>query len=56
MQTLVFNTEITEQYKKVSELMNNMDQKADHRKKSLRAIMEESFFHGASKFGYNFIA
>lgn len=58
MATLLFTTDITEKYKEVSEVINSVDlkPKAAFKRKSLKGMMEESFFHGASKFGYNFIA
>lgn len=57
MTTLIFSTEITELYKEVSEVINSVEiNKKTVRTKSLKAMMEESFFHGASIFGNNFVA
>lgn len=44
------------QYKKVSEKVNPEAIKPKFRKKSLKAMMQESFFHGAYWLGSNFIA
>jgi hypothetical protein len=57
MATLLFSTAITEQYKEVSELINSVEVgKKEVRVKGLRDLMQESFFHGASWIGNNFIA
>ena len=57
MATLLFSTTVSTTYKEVSEVINTVDTtKTDVRKKSMRDIMCESFFHGSSGFGDNFIA
>jgi hypothetical protein len=58
MAQLLFSTEITNTYKEVSEVIDSIDMnKKVVRKMSLKSMMEESFFHGASMFGAaNFIA
>ena len=58
MATLLFSQTIAEQYKEVSEVINSVDttKKQDVRVKTLKELMQESFFHGATKFGDNFIA
>ena len=57
MATLLFNTKIADTYKEVSEVINSVDiTNKDVRSKTLKQLMNESFFHGASRFGDNFIA
>jgi len=58
MATLLFSASVAEQYKEVSEVIQSVDMapKANVRVKSLKELMQESFFHGATKFGDNFIA
>lgn len=57
MATLLFTTEVSDLYKEVSEVINSIDvNKKIVRKKSLKGMMQESFFHGASIYGYNFVA
>ncbi|MPN43201.1 hypothetical protein SDC9_190760 [bioreactor metagenome] len=57
MATLLFSDAVATAYKEVSEVINSVQpEKQDIRKKSMREIMNESFFHGASRFGDNFIA
>lgn len=57
MATLLLSSAITDKYKEVSEVINSIDvTQKDVRIKSMREIMQESFFHGASRFGDNFIA
>ena len=57
MATLLFSTAISEKYKETSEIINIVENpKKDVRKKTMKALMEESFFHGASWIGHNFIA
>ena len=55
---LVFSQSIAEKYKEISEVINaDMAPKQEVRKKSIREIMQESFFHGANWVGCtNFIA
>lgn len=57
MNTVLKSHIVEEEYKKVSEIINSVDvNKKDVRRKTLREIMQESFFHGASWIGNNFIA
>ncbi len=58
MATLLFSQTIAEQYKAVSEVINsvNVEDRSETRAKSLKELMQESFFHGATRFGDNFIA
>jgi len=57
MATLLFSKTIENKYKEVSEVINSVDTtKKDVRVKTMKQIMCESFFHGASGFGDNFIA
>lgn len=54
---LLSSRAIEDQYKEVSEVINSTEiNKKDIRRKSMKALMQESFFHGASWIGYNFIA
>ncbi len=58
VKTLLLNSQsIANRYKVVSEVINSVNtEKKDVRKKSMKSIMRESFFHGASWLGQNFIA
>lgn len=57
MATLLFSQTVSDRYKEVSEVINNIEtDKKNFRKKSMKDLMQESFFHGASWIGYNFIA
>jgi hypothetical protein len=48
---------ILNQYKEVSQVLNNVDINKKHvRRKTVKEMMEESFFHGSSWLGSNFIA
>ena len=48
---------ISDRYKEVSEVLNTVElNKKDVRKKTMQEMMQESFFHGASWLGSNFIA
>lgn len=54
---LLSSRAIEDQYKEVSQVINSTEiNKKDIRKKGMKALMRESFFHGASWIGYNFIA
>ena len=57
MQTLLFSSEIADNYKETADAIQaNMDFKPVI-KKSLSGLLKQSFFHGASRFGVtNFIA
>lgn len=56
MATLLLSQTISDKYKEVSEVLSQ-EEAQDVRKKSIKAIMQESFFHGASWMGTsNFIA
>jgi len=57
MKNLLHGYLIEEEYKKISAVISSVDlNKKDLRTKSMREIMQESFFHGASWIGNNFIA
>ena len=51
----LFAQAVVDYYKTSSEALNQQGKK-DIRRKSLKGIMQESFFHGASYLGSNFIA
>ncbi|MBP3924906.1 hypothetical protein J6E39_06665 [bacterium] len=55
-QLLLFNT-VSETYKKTAEALDNvkLTDKVVIRK-TLTEMMKQSFFHGANRYGYNFIA
>lgn len=54
---LLFSTTVTDTYKKTSEAINGVDLNNRHViRKTLVDMMKQSFFHGASRFGTNFIA
>ncbi|MCR5261765.1 MAG: hypothetical protein K6C94_08005 [Candidatus Gastranaerophilales bacterium] len=55
--TLLFSKTVTQTYKETSDAINDVDLQNKHViRKSLVDIMRQSFFHGASRFGTNFIA
>ncbi len=55
--TLLFSNTVTNTYKQTSEAVNSVDLNQKHViKKTLVDMMKQSFFHGASRFGTNFIA
>jgi len=55
--TLLFSKTVTDTYKETSDALNDVDLNNRHViRKSLVEIMRQSFFHGASRFGTNFIA
>ncbi|HNW25290.1 MAG TPA: hypothetical protein PLG15_03100 [Candidatus Gastranaerophilaceae bacterium] len=57
MATLLLSDTVSGIYKETSEFINSPDlNKKDIRKKSFQELLQESFFHGASRFGGNFIA
>lgn len=56
MATLLFSQSVSDKYKEVSELINSVEPKRVSRKRTMKDMMQESFFHGASWIGYNFIA
>ena len=57
MATLLFSQAIADKYKEITEALDSVElEKKDVRAKSLKAIMQESFFHGAGWIGQNFIA
>ena len=59
MATLLFSGIVMDQYKEVSETLNSVDVTAKAnkvRKLTMKQMMQESFFHGATRFGDNFIA
>lgn len=54
---LLFSNAISEQYRETSEALN--DVKLNDKlviRKSLTELMKQSFFHGANRYGTNFIA
>ena len=53
--SMLFSQVAADAYKTSSQAIN-AEAKKDVRAKSLRGIMKESFFHGASMMGSNFIA
>lgn len=55
-QLLLFNT-VSETYKKTAEAIDNVNfsNKVIIRK-TLTEMIKQSFFHGANRYGYNFIA
>lgn len=55
--TLLFSNMVTDTYKQTSEAVNSIDLNKKYIvKKTLVDMMKQSFFHGASRFGTNFIA
>lgn len=57
MATLLFTNTISDTYKETSEAVNAVNLNNKHViKKTLVEIMKQSFFHGASRYGTNFIA
>jgi len=57
MATLLYSQSIVDKYKEVSEVISSVETgKKDVRKKTMKEMMQESFFHGAGWMGYNFIA
>ena len=57
MTTLLFTNTISDTYKQTSEAVNSVDLNNRHViKKTLVEMMRQSFFHGASRYGTNFIA
>lgn len=57
MANLLFSKAVEEVYKEVSEVISTTDvNKKTVRKMSLKEMMQESVFHGASWIGENFIA
>ncbi len=54
---LLFSNAISEQYKETSQALNEV--KLNDKlviRKSLTELMKQSFFHGANRYGTNFIA
>ena len=57
MATLLLSQTVSEKYKEVSDVINSIEvNKREVRKKTMKELMQESFFHGAGWMGYNFIA
>ncbi len=55
--TLLFTNTVTDTYKQTSDALSSVDLNGKHViKKTLVDMMKQSFFHGASRFGTNFIA
>ena len=54
---LLFSNTVTDTYKETSEAVNSVDLNKKYVvSKTLVDMMKQSFFHGASRFGTNFIA
>ena len=54
---LLFSNTVSDMYKQTSEAVNSIDLNKKHViRKTLVEMMKQSFFHGASRFGTNFIA
>ena len=54
---LLFTNTVSDTYKQTSDAVNSVDLNNRHViKKTLVEMMRQSFFHGASRFGTNFIA
>ena len=57
MATLLFSQTVADKYKEISEVINSVETgKKDVRVKTMKELMQESFFHGSGWMGYNFIA
>ncbi len=55
--TLLFGNTVSDAYKTTSDAINSVNLNNRHViKKTLVEMMRQSFFHGASRFGTNFIA
>lgn len=55
MAQFVFSQSVAERYKKMAETMNADDRRVK-KTMTMKSIITESFFHGASWMGQNFIA
>ncbi len=54
---LLFSNTVSDTYKQTSEAVNSIDLNKKYViKKTLVEMMRQSFFHGASRYGTNFIA
>ncbi len=54
---LLFSNTVTDMYKETSDAVNSIELNKKHIiKKTLVDMMKQSFFHGASRYGTNFIA
>ncbi len=54
---LLFSNTVSDTYKQTSEAVNSIDLNKKYViRKTLVEMMRQSFFHGASRFGTNFIA
>lgn len=57
MAKLLFTSEITKQYKEVSEVIKAVNPEVKNvRVRTFKQLMQESYFHGIPLFGDNFIA
>ena len=54
--TMVFSQAVVDEYKKIQDATDPSNQRKDIRRKNLKGLMQESFFHGAGWMGYNFVA
>jgi len=55
MKRFIFSQAVAEKYKKAVESIN-AEERVDKKTVTMRTIITESFFHGASWMGQNFIA
>ncbi len=54
---LLFSNTVTDTYKQTADAINGVDLNGKHViKKTLVDMVKQSFFHGASRYGTNFIA
>lgn len=57
MATLLHSQAISDKYKEVSELVNSVNKpELNRKKKNMKELMQQSFFHGSNWIGSNFIA
>lgn len=55
--TLLFSNTVSDIYKQTSDAVNSVDLNKKYViRKTLVEMMKQSFFHGASRYGTNFIA
>lgn len=53
---LLHSQSIADKYKVVSEVLNTVEKSKRTRKKTMKELMQQSFFHGSNWIGSNFIA
>jgi len=56
MTTLLYSKAIENEYSKCADIINKITNEKNVRKRTMKGLLQESFFHGASRFGDNFIA